>query len=88
MFGRDKKAFERVDELIHESVIIVEQTYCHYHKRNNTEYFADEAKSRCLKLIDMSLARKDRRWVKKHKGQGWIERRVEYWCWMTNGRRR
>lgn len=88
MFERDKKAYERIDELIKESVAVVEQTYCHYHKKTNTEYDGEEAKSRCLKLIDAGLDRKDRRWVKRHKGQGWIERRVEYWCWELGRRRR
>lgn len=77
---------KRIDRLVCESVIVIEQTYCVYHRSTRTPHDAEEAKSRCMIIIDLGLDNRDRRWLEKHKDKDWLSRRVEYWVWkIKNG---
>lgn len=77
---------KRIDRLVCESVIVIEQTYCVYHRSTCTPYDAKEAKSRCMIIIDLGLNNRDRRWLERHKDKDWLSRRVEYWVWrIKNG---
>lgn len=77
---------KRIDRLVCESVIVIEQTYCVYHRSTGTPHNAEEAKSRCMIIIDLGLSKRDRKWLEKHKDKDWLSRRVEYWVWrIKNG---
>lgn len=77
---------KRIDRLVCESVIVIEQTYCVYHKSTYTPHDAEEAKSRCMIIINLGLNNRDKRWLERHKDKDWLSRRVEYWVWkIKNG---
>lgn len=83
-----KKGLEtHLNAIVSECVVVVEQTYCHYHKKQGTEHFGDEAKARCLKLIDELISKKERKYLLKHKDADYLSRRVEYYLYLLKQRK-
>lgn len=71
---------ERIDEIIEEAVVVVEQTFC-----SNFKHYphGEEAKSRAMVLIDMNLSKKQKYWLSKNTDKDWVSRRIEYWVYKN-----
>lgn len=78
---------KRIDDLIRESVIVVEQTYCEHCVGHKMKPNGEEAKKRALLLITVGLTYGQKRWLDRHKDSDWVSRRIEYHLYLIKSNR-